>query len=319
MILVAATGWDGEAWAARARAALPGHPVGATERDGTWPRHGADLADVRYLLAWRPHQHLVDQLTRLRAIFSLGAGVDHLLSLKLPPGLPIVRIVDPDLTARMAEYVAWQVLHHHRQGFGYLNLQAERRWHDPGQWPARAVTVGIMGLGVLGTASAEVLMKLGFRVRGWSRSPKQVSGVEEFCGPEQLDAFLHGTDILVSLLPLTESTTGFVDARVLKKLSRSGPLGGPVFINAGRGRTHVEADVLAALRDGTLKGASLDVFEVEPLPADSPLWQLPNLIITPHVAAESTPDALVAQIAAQIRAFERGEPLKNVVDRERGY
>jgi glyoxylate/hydroxypyruvate reductase A len=140
-----------------------------------------------------------------------------------------------------------------------------------------------------------------------------------FVGPGGLDAFLAGTDILVSLLPLTPETRGLVDRGLLGKLRRNGPLGGPIFINAGRGGTHVEADLAEALKDGTLAGASLDVFEAEPLPPDSPLWELDNLVITPHVAAVSEPAALARQIARQIRAFERGEPLRNRVDPERGY
>lgn len=318
-ILIAATGWDGEAWVKRIREALPGRDVITTERDGTWGGNAADLGSVDHVLAWHARQDVLDRVTNPRVLFSLGAGVDHLLSRKLPAGVPVVRIVDPDLTARMAEYVAWQVLHHHRQGAAYAGLQRARQWKDLGQWPASAVTVGLLGFGILGQAAAEVLKKLGFQLGGWSRTPKPVQGVRNFAGAEQLDDFLAGTDILVSLLPLTPDTTGFIDAKLLGRLRRDGPLGGPVFINAGRGRTHVEADVVAALRDGRLKAASLDVTEVEPLPADSPLWDMPNVVITPHIAAESSPDALVQQIAEQIVAFERGEPLKNVVDPQRGY
>ena len=145
------------------------------------------------------------------------------------------------------------------------------------------------------------------------------SGFESFAGADGLDAFLAGTDILVSLLPLTPETRQIVDLKLLKKLRRTGPLGGPVFINAGRGGTHVEADIMTALRDGTLAGASLDVFEQEPLPPESPLWDFDTVTITPHVAAVSDPVALARQIAEQIEAFERGEPLSNCVDRKRGY
>jgi glyoxylate/hydroxypyruvate reductase A len=171
----------------------------------------------------------------------------------------------------------------------------------------------------MGSAAAEILLLLGFRLRGWTRTPKAASGVEMFSGPEGLDPFLAGTDVLVSLLPLTAETRGLVDGALLKKLSRSGPLGGPIFINAGRGGTHVEADLAEAMKDGTLAGASLDVFHQEPLAADSPLWDFDDLIITPHVAAVSDPPALAAQIAEQINAYERGEPLRNRVDPGRGY
>jgi glyoxylate/hydroxypyruvate reductase A len=198
-------------------------------------------------------------------------------------------------------------------------LQRQHLWRDLDQPAAREVTVGIMGLGVMGSAAADALLRLGFRLRGWSRSPKILPGVEGFHGHDGLDPFLAGTDILVALLPLTPETTGLLDRGVFKKLRRSGPLGGPIIINAGRGGSHVEGDVAEALRDGTLAGASLDVFAREPLPADSPLWDCENLVITPHVASVSDPDALAGQIAGQIRSFERGEPLRNRVDRQRGY
>ena len=317
-VLVATKGWDGRPWATRLRQALPEHDVITADRDGRWPGGDHELATVDYVLAWNAPQETLDAVARPKVLISLGAGVDHLISRRLPAGVPIVRIVDPDMTARMAEYVMWQVLHHHRQAPVYTRQQRRHAWKKPGQWPAGAVSVGILGLGVLGQAAADVLLKLGFRVRGWSRSEKALPGVLSF-GAAALDEFLAGTDILVSLLPLTPETTGFVDRSVFLRLQRSGPLGGPVYINAGRGRTHVEADVIAALTDGTLKGASLDVFEREPLPDDSPLWDMRNVVITPHVAADSDPDALVWQIAEQILRFERGEPLKNLVDPKLGY
>jgi glyoxylate/hydroxypyruvate reductase A len=233
--------------------------------------------------------------------------------------VPIVRIVDRDLTARMTEYVVWQVLHHLRRGALYARQQRERLWGEREQPAAKHVTVGIMGLGVMGRDAAEVLVRLGFPVRGWSRSPKSAPGVEVFHGAEGLEAFLAGTDILVALLPLTPETRGILGEEVFRKLRRDGPLGGPVLINAGRGGSQVESDIAEALRDGTLAGASLDVFETEPLPTDSPLWAFENLTITPHLAAVSDPNALADQIADQIEAFERGEPLKNRVDRRRGY
>jgi glyoxylate/hydroxypyruvate reductase A len=176
-----------------------------------------------------------------------------------------------------------------------------------------------MGLGVLGRSAAEALIHLGFKVRAWTRQPKQAPDIELFHGPDGMDPFLAGVDILVALLPLTPATTGLINLALLKKLRREGPLGGPFFINAGRGRSHVEADIVEALRDVTLAGASLDVFETEPLDGESPLWDLPNVVITPHVAAVSDPEALAGQIAEQIRRFERGEPLRNLVDPRCGY
>jgi glyoxylate/hydroxypyruvate reductase A len=271
------------------------------------------------VLAWKPPQETLDRLPELKVIFSLGAGVDHILSLPRLPDVPIARIVDADLTGRMVEYVAWQALDHLRRGPDYRRRQGERLWDEVEQPAAGDVTVGIMGFGVMGAAAAGVLLRLGFKLRGWTRAPREARGVEMFSGPQGLDPFLAGTDILVSLLPLTADTKGLVDRATLRKLKRDGPLGGPVFINAGRGGTHVESDLAAALKEGTLAGASLDVFAEEPLSAESPLWALPNVTITPHVAAVSNPPALAAQIAGQILAFERGAPLNHLVDRTRGY
>lgn len=318
-LLVAAKGWDVDRWAARIRTLLPDRQVLTTERNGVFTGSPQELADIHYILAWKPLQETLDLLPDLRVIFSLGAGVDHILALERLPDVPVVRIVDPDLTARMTEYVVWQVLHHLRRGPAYARQQKQHVWRDIDPPAARDVTVGLMGLGVMGSSAAELLVRLGFPVRSWSRSPKSMAGVTSFHGAEGMDAFLAGTDILVSLLPLTPETTGVIDAELLAKLRRDGPLGGPVLINAGRGGSQVEPDIVSALREGSLVGASLDVFQTEPLAGDSPLWDFENVVITPHVAAVSDPDALAGQIAEQIRAFERGEPLRNRVDPERGY
>lgn len=318
-LLISAKGWDVENWERRMRALLPGRRILAADRSGVFDGPDAALAEVRYLLAWKPRQDVLDRLTGLKVIFSLGAGVDHIFALDRLPDVPIVRIVDGDLTARMTEYVVWQALHHLRRSGDYVRQQAARIWRDLEQPTADAVTVGIMGFGVLGSDAAEVLRRIGFKVRGWARSPRAAPGVEMFHGRAGLPPFLGGTDILVVLLPLTHETRGIVDRALIGKLRRDGPLGGPILINAGRGGTHVEADVIEALRNGTLKAASLDVFEQEPLPADSPLWAMENVFITPHAAAYSNADALTGSVAEQIRAFERGEPLKNLVSRELGY
>lgn len=318
-VLVATKGWDVEGWAHRIRRLLPDRPVLGTERSGVYSGPEEDLRDVAYILAWKPRQDVIERLPSLRVIVSLGAGVNHVFALPRLPDVPIVRIVDPDLTARMTEYVVWQVLHHLRRGHAYARQQSEHVWRDLPQPAARHVAIGLMGIGVLGRSAAEALIRLGFPVRAWTRNPKDIPDVEVFHGPDGLDAFLAGVDILVALLPLTAATAGLIDLAILRKLRSEGPLGGPVFINAGRGRSHVEADIVAALRGGTLAGASLDVFETEPLPAESPLWDLPNVVITPHVAAASDPEALTVQIAEQILRFERGEPLRNLVDSRHGY
>ncbi len=283
-----------------------------------WPEAG-DVRDIHYVLTWKAPAEALSNLPNLKAIFSLGAGVDHLLSGQPLPPVPIVRFVDPDLTMRMREYVVQHVLMHHRRHLDYADLQRQRLWRELPQPPARNVRVGIMGLGVLGQDAAEKLQALGFNVAGWSRSPKFLPGITCFAGEEGLSAFLARTDILVCLLPLTAETRGILNAELFAKLAKDGSLPGPVLINAGRGGLQNEADILAALDKGDLNAASLDVFVEEPLPGGSPLWSHPRIIITPHIASVSDPHAVVNYVARQIERFERGEPLENIVDRARGY
>jgi glyoxylate/hydroxypyruvate reductase len=318
-LLVAARGWDNESWRSRFAALLPGRDILATGRNGIFGGPDEALANVRYALLWKPLQETLDRLTALQAIFSLGAGVDHIFALPRIPQVPIARIVDPDLTDRMSEYIVWQVLHHLRKGAAYRRQQAAHIWNEVDHPAAKQVTVGFMGFGIMGTAAADVLAKLGFKLRAWTRTPKTIEGIEAFSGADEVDAFLAGTDILVSLLPLTPETRGIINLDLIRKLRQKNPLGGSVIINAGRGGSQVEADIVQAFRERSLAGASLDVFEREPLPDDSPLWDFEDVMITPHVAAVSNPDGLAAGIAAQIVAFERGEPLRNCVDRARGY
>lgn len=300
-------------WIERLQSLLPDRKV-----EG-WTSGISDPQSVEYLMAWKPDPACFAALPNLKVIFSLGAGVDHLTSLPELPHLPVVRIVDPDLTGRMTEWVLLQTLFHHRQQLTYMRQQRQTQWTQHRQWAAKHVRVGILGLGELGQAAAKALLALGFQVHGWARTPKTIEGVRSFAGRDQLPAFLAQTDILINLLPATPATSGLVDEAVLKQLAQDGPLGGPIYLNAGRGATQDEAALHAALTSGLLKAASLDVFATEPLPAESPLWQLENCIITPHVAAESDPQALSEYVAKQIREYEQGRPLDNVVDLEHGY
>ena len=312
-ILLAVSGWDVGSWRRRLEALLPSHEIAAL--GGPF-----DRASIRYALSWRHPPGALANLPKLEAIFSLGAGVDHLFADPALPDAPIIRVVDPDLTTRMSEWVVMHALAHLRQLRRYERQQRERIWEDDDDQPKAAeVQVGVLGLGVLGADAATKLGALGFKVAGWSASEKSLNGVACFHGPDGLDRLLAMTDILVVLLPLTEATRGFIDASLLGRLRQGGRLGGPILINAGRGGLQVEADILAALDSGALKGASLDVFEREPLPKDSRLWAHPAVYVSPHNAAVSTPEAVAAFVARQIEAHERGEPLSHVVDRQRGY
>jgi glyoxylate/hydroxypyruvate reductase len=208
---------------------------------------------------------------------------------------------------------------HHRQEPYLRASQREKRWAPKYQWPAGAISVGIMGLGTLGSNAAHALRHLGFRVSGWSRSPKQLDGISCFHGKERLDDFLQSTDVLVCLLPLTPDTRHLLNRGLFSKLNRDSPLGAPVLINAGRGGLQNETDILQCLDDGTLGAASLDVFAQEPLPRESPFWSHPKLVLTPHNAADTDPDEISKYVIRQIERFEAGGALENVVDPGRGY
>jgi glyoxylate/hydroxypyruvate reductase A len=274
---------------------------------------------IHYAVVWKQQPNVLARLPNLRAIFSVGAGVDHLFNDPDLPDVPIVRVVADNLTQYMTEFVVWRVLDHHRQGMLYRRQQQRKVWHEPHQAPAGEVAVGIMGLGHLGRAAARALLALGFKVNGWGRTDRPMADVTTFHGKDGLVPFLNATDMLVALLPLTPATEGLIDHALLSNLRRDNPLGGAVLINAGRGRLQRDADILRALDDGTLKEASLDVFETEPLPEASPLWSHPNVFVTPHAAATSDPGHLAAPMLDQMEAFERGEPLQNIVDHEAGY
>jgi glyoxylate/hydroxypyruvate reductase A len=284
-----------------------------------YPDDLGDRADIAYALVWKPAPGVLATFPNLRAILSLGAGVDPVLKDPDLPDVPLVRVADPDMTMRMSEYVVQHVLMHHRQQRRLDALQAEGAWKPFDQWPASAVRVGVMGLGVLGADAALKLQMMGFQVAGWSRSRKEIDGLECHAGEAELGAFLARTDILVSLLPLTQETRGLIDRKLIGQLAKDGPLGGPVLINAGRGGSQVESDIIAALDAGDLYAATLDVFENEPLPAESPLWRHPKVTITPHMAADSDPDTICRYVLGQIERIEQGLPPENVVDRSRGY
>jgi glyoxylate/hydroxypyruvate reductase len=312
-ILLAINGWDLRSWQERFQALLP-------DREVLLAASEIDASRVKYIACWKHTPGSLARYKDCQVLFSLGAGVDHLITDYDLPDAPIVRIVDPDLTGRMSEWVAWQCLDWLRQGKMYRQLQSEQRWFDDRHQPAaQDVRVGIMGLGELGMDAVERLRHLRFDVAGWSRTPKHIPHVRSYAGESELSAFLARTDILVVLLPLTSDTRGIINADLLRKLARDGRLCGPVLLNAGRGGLQVEIDILAALDTGQLKGASLDVFEQEPLVPTSALWTHKDVTITPHNSAMSHPDAIAQSIVSQIKDFEQGEPLKHVVMRDKGY
>lgn len=312
-ILLSVTGWDPDIWVRELNRHAPGREI-VLEPDG------ADDPTIRYAVVWKQPEGLLSSLPNLKAIFSLGAGVDHVFKDTTLPDVPIARIVSPDLTARMSEYVVWQVLDHHRFGPLYRSQQDSRVWNElRDQASADEITVGIMGLGELGRDAAEKLGTLGFNVTGWSRRPQRVEGVTCYAGQDGFGDFLASANIFVVLLPLTDGTRGILNIDTFRRMTRRDHFGAPVLINAGRGGLQVESDILAALDEGLLSAISLDVFETEPLPEESPLWAHPKVIVTPHAAAASIPSKLAGPIVEQMKACDRGEPLTNLVDRSSGY
>lgn len=305
--------WPTDVWKAAMKKAAPDLDV------RVWPDIG-NVDDIEYCAAWLPPPGVVKSLPNLKVIMSLGAGVDAILKdATLPENIPIVRVNDPDLTGRMTEYIVMHVLMHHRQQRRLDENQKKKVWDCFPTHAASAVRVGIMGMGVMGADSALKLRDIGFRVAGWSRGRKHIPGIESFAGAEEFDAFLARTDILVSLLPATPDTDGIINRDTIRKLSSKGPFGAPIVINAGRGRQQVADDILAALDAGELHAATLDVFTVEPLPPESPLWTHPRVTITPHCAADSDPETICAYVFGNIQRHQRGEALDNLVDRARGY
>ena len=288
--------------------AMPEMPV----RD--WANPG-DMADIEYAFVWAPEPGALRKFPNLKCIFSIGAGVDHLLKdPDLPDGVPIVRMVEPELTQGMSEYVTMHVLRYHREVPALEQQQRAKVWHELIAPTAPSRKVGLLGFGVLGQDAARVLRVLKFDLASWSRTPKRVAGVQSFYGADGLGPFLARTEILVCLLPLTAKTQGILNRDLLAKLPR-----GACLINAGRGGHQVEEDILAALDSGQLAGATLDVFLTEPLPTGSPFWTHPKVTLTPHIASVTQQVSAIEQVVANIRRIQAGKTPLNTVDRELGY
>lgn len=279
-----------------------------------WPETG-DTSEINCALLWCPPPELFDGLDNLEVIFSIGAGVDSLLTCPtLPAHLPIVRMVEPELTAGMVEFCLFHVLRFHRLMHRFETQQAERHWEELPQVPATGVTVGVMGLGVLGQALARQLSALRYRVIGYRRGPGAVDGVEVFHGEDELEAFMRRSMILALLMPSTPETNRIINRETLRWLPVDAYL-----INAGRGDLVNEQELIEALDAGPLAGAALDVFEAEPLPQASALWSHPGVYVTPHIASITHPPTACRYIVDTIRYYRQGEPWPHLVEIDRGY
>lgn len=268
-----------------------------------------------YAVCWKPPRGFFDGQGRLKAILNIGAGADAVLSVPgMPADVPLIRLDDAGMAEQMEEFVAWSALTFLRRLDDYARQQRERRWLRLEPRNRAGFTIGVLGLGVLGSRVARFMHGMGFPVRGWSRGPRHIEEVECFAGEASLATFLSGTQMLVCLLPLTDATRDLLDRERLLQLPR-----GACVVNIARGAHLVESDLIDLLDSGHLAGAVLDVFRTEPLAADSPLWSHPRIIVTPHVSAMTLLEESMAQIAGKIRALERGETVAGVIDRSRGY
>jgi len=274
-----------------------------------------DLAEIDYALVYKPPPGLLASLPNLKLIHSIAAGCDHILAdPELPPGIPIVRMVDGYLRDMMSEYAIYAVLHFHRNFPEYREEQRQHVWNR--RWPAYTpeTDVGVLGIGAIGLDIARKLQALGFRVHGWSRGAKAIDGLETYAGADGLADMLSRCRFAVCVLPLTDETRGIVNAATLAAM----PAGG-FLVNLARGGHVVDDDLLAALDSGQLAGAFLDVFNREPLPADHPFWSHPKVWTTPHVAGELVPRSCARTVARNIRAHMAGQMPDDVLDLERGY
>ena len=280
------------------------------DRFFAWPNiNGGDI-DIALVATHQPRTFV--NLKKLRLIQSLWMGVENIVhDTDLPQGAPVARLIDPGMVAAMGETVIAYVLDWHRHFWCYRQFQQEKAWKRRKQYLASDRTVGILGLGELGSNIAARLHAMSFHVAGWSRRPKSLNGIH--CSTD-LEAVVRCSDALVCLLPLTEKTRGIINSRILSLVRKDGCL-----INVARGGHVVIPDLLAALESKHLAHAYLDVFEPEPLPADSPLWSHPGITITPHIAALSEPRTAVAKIAENIERVRRGEKPLNTVDFTAGY
>jgi glyoxylate/hydroxypyruvate reductase A len=300
---------NAETWRTAIQERLPG-----AEFD-IWPDEIGDKASYDYAIAWKPPVGELATFPNLKAILSLGAGVDGILvDTELPASVPVVRMVDRCLTEGMSEYVLYWVIHYHRKMDVYMNWVSQGIWKRLRQIDTRERKVGFLGLGELGTDAATKVAALGFDIAGWSRSPKDVANVTSFHGEEGLKPFLARTEILIVLLPLTESTRGIVNADLLAALPKDACV-----INAARGPHLVDEDLIAAIDDGHIRAATLDVFHTEPLPADHPFWSHPKITVTPHMASLTVASSAADWMAENVKLIEAGKPPLNRVDLKRGY
>ena len=310
-ILLASTDFweDMDVWSNGLKESMPEMDV------RVYPDEG-DVNEVEYAVVWKHPRGILNKYPNLKAILSLGAGVDHIISdPELPEGLPIVRLVDKKLTHEMCLHSLHWVLHFHSDQYLYRIQQQSREWIQQSSVQSEDRTIGIMGLGNIGKAIGDSLINLDFKVVGWGARPKEsLGGIEYYCGHEQLADFLSQTDVLINVLPLTEDTKNILTKIELAFLPK-----GSFIINIGRGGIINESDLLTSLDSGHITAVALDVFAQEPLPENNSLWDHPLVYVTPHIAGQSNPGSAAQTIAENIRLIEKGETPYPIYSHSSGY
>jgi len=279
------------------------------------PEPDSEQAVTHFGVGWKPPAEYFIAHPDLAAFFTAGAGVDHLLDLDgLPERLPVIRLEDAGMADQMFLYCLHEILRRLTVAGEYERQQREGLWRELESRPAASLRVGVFGLGALGGELARRLAAMGFAVSGFARSPHRIDGVNCLHGALQWPVFLAGCDVLILMAPLTAQTRGLIDERALAALPA-----GAWLINVARGALVDEAALLAALDSGPIAGATLDVFQHEPLPAGHAFWQHPRIRLTPHVAAQTLIAPSARQVADKILRLQQGESVSGIVNRQRGY
>ena len=310
-ILLASTDFweDMEVWSNGLQNAMPEMDIKVYPDDG-------DVNEVEFAIVWKHPRGILKKYPNLKAILSLGAGVDHIISdPDLPEGLPIIRLVDKKLTHEMCLHSLHWVLHFHSDQYLYRSQQLKRQWIQQSSIQTEDRTIGIMGLGNIGRSIGELLVNQGFNVIGWGANKKSsITGIQYYFGQEQLSDFLSNTNILINVLPLTSNTANILTKNELSLLPKDS-----FIINIGRGGIINEDDLLALLDEGHIKAVALDVFAQEPLPENNSLWEHPSVYITPHIAGQSNPNSAAQTISENIHLIQKGELPYPIYSASNGY
>ncbi|MDB4138977.1 glyoxylate/hydroxypyruvate reductase A [Candidatus Thioglobus sp.] len=310
IVLASTDFWeDMEVWSNGLQKAMPEIDIKVYPDDG-------DVNEVEFAVVWKHPRGILKKYPNLKAILSLGAGVDHIISdPDLPEGLPIIRLVDKKLTHEMCLHALHWVLHFHSDQYLYRSQQLKRQWIQQSSIQTEDRTIGIMGLGNIGRSIGELLVTQSFNVIGWGANQKSsLTDIKYYYGQDQLSDFLGRTNILINVLPLTSDTTNIITKKELRLLPKNS-----FIINIGRGGIINEDDLLTLLSEGHIKAAALDVFAQEPLPENNSLWNHPSVYITPHIAGQSNPNSAGQTISENIYRIQKGELPYPIYSRANGY